>query len=176
MAFELPDWFNVDDYESLTISAKVGTQLLVDFWGESLEQSLKKGRLVVNCPWVIESVFPFANYGTSEIKYTTEMEIIPEKLENTTETAKYLAIGSCRDPDEVRREYLFYIYSITFNPVNPEDGKVVFTCRQPEPTPTPTVTPLPTEVPDETPAALQEITPAEPMANTSVNEVRQTRS
>ena len=170
----------MDDYESLAISAKVGTQLLVDFWGESLEQSLKKGRLVANCPWVIESVYPFANYGTSEIKYTTEMEKIPEKVENTTETAKYLAIGSCLDPDEARddfkREYIFYLYSITFNPVNPEDGKVVFTCRQPEPTSTPTVTPLPTEVPDEAPAASQEITPAEPMANTSVNEVRQTRS
>ena len=113
MAFELPDWFNVDDYASFTISAKVGTQLLVDFWGESLEQSLKKGRLVANGSGVIGSVFPFANYGTSEIKYTTEMEKIPEKLENATETAKYLAIGS-------------------FNPVNPEDGKVVFTCRQPE--------------------------------------------
>ena len=136
VAFELPDWFNVDDYASFTISAKVGTQLLVDFWGESLEQSLKKGRLVANGSGVIGSVFPFANYGTSEIKYTTEMEKIPEKLENATETAKYLAIGSCLDPDETRddfkREYLFYLYSINFNPVNPEDGKVVFTCRQPE--------------------------------------------
>ena len=116
MAFELPDWFNVDDYASFTISAKVGTQLLVDFWGESLEQSLKKGRLVANGSGVIGSVFPFANYGTSEIKYTTEMEKIPEKLENATETAKYLAIGSCLDPDETRddfkREYLFYLYSI----------------------------------------------------------------
>lgn len=178
MAFELPDWFNVDDYASFTISAKVGTQLLVDFWGESLEQSLKKGRLVANGSGVIGSVFPFANYGTSEIKYTTEMEKIPEKLENATETAKYLAIGSCLDPDETRddfkREYLFYLYSINFNPVNPEDGKVVFTCRQPEPTPTPTVAPSPTGVPDETPAASQEITPAEPTSNTFVDEVRQT--
>lgn len=56
----------------------------------------------------------------------------------------------------------------------PEDGKVVFTCRQPEPTPTPTVAPSPTEVPDETPAASQEITPAEPTSNTFVDEVRQT--
>ena len=178
VAFELPDWFNVDDYASLTISAKVGTQLLVDFWGESLEQSLKKGRLVANCSSVTGAVYPFGNYGTSEIKYTTEMEEIPEKLENTTETAKYLAIGSCLDPDEAQddfnRDYLFYLYSITFNPVNPEDGKVVFTCRQPEPTPTPTVTPLPTEIPDETPAASPEITPAEPTANTAVDEVRQT--
>lgn len=178
VAFELPDWFNVDDYASLTISAKVGTQLLVDFWGESLEQSLKKGRLVANCPWVIESVYPFANMGTSEIKYATEMKEIPESTENGTETAKYLAFGSCFDPDETRdnfnRDYLFYLYSITFNPVNPEDGKVVFTCRQPEPTPTPTVTPSPTEIPDETPAASPEITPAEPTANTSVDEVRQT--
>ena len=177
VVFELPDWFNVDDYASLTISAKVGTELLVDFWGESLEQSLKKGRLVANCSPVTGSVYPFANYGTSEIKYTTEMEKIPEKQENAIETAKYLAIGSCLDPDEAhdfKREYIFYLYSITFNPVNPEDGKVVFTCRQPEPTPTPTVTPPPTEVPDETPAASQEITPAEPTSNTFVDEVRQT--
>lgn len=59
-----------------------------------------------------------------------------QSLANATETAKYLAIGSCLDPDETRddfkREYLFYLYSINFNPVNPEDGKVVFTCRQPE--------------------------------------------
>ena len=178
VAFELPDWFNVDDYASLTISAKVGTQLLVDFWGESLEQSLKKGRLVAQCNPVKGSVYPFANMGTSEIKYATEMKEIPESAENGTETAKYLAFGSCFDPDETRdnfnRDYLFYLYSITFNPVNPEDGKVVFTCRQPEPTPTPTVTPSPTEVPDETPAVSPEITPAEPTANTSVDEVRQT--
>lgn len=51
---------------------------------------------------------------------------------------------------------------------------MVFTCRQPEPTPTPTVAPSPTGVPDETPAASQEITPAEPTSNTFVDEVRQT--
>lgn len=47
----------MDDYASFTISAKVGTQLLVDFWGESLEQSLKKGRLVANGSGVIGSCF-----------------------------------------------------------------------------------------------------------------------
>ena len=42
-------------------------------------------------------------------------------------------------------------------------------------TPTPTVTPPPTEVPDETPAASQEITPAEPTSNAPLSmRVRQT--
>lgn len=88
--------------------------------------------------------------------------------------ARYLTIGSICYPEDVENNYLFYLYSITFNPLNPEDGKVVFTCRQPEPTPTPTVAPSPTGVPDETPAASQEITPAEPTSNTFVDEVRQT--
>ena len=44
VAFELPDWFNVDDYASFTISAKVGTQLLVDFWGTILERGKAGGK------------------------------------------------------------------------------------------------------------------------------------
>ena len=175
VAFALPDWLNVDDYASFTIGAKVGTMLMVDFWGESLEREMENGMMT---PETGGNMLKWSRYLFSDssnlMRYETEMGEILENKENVTEPARYLTIGSTCYPEDAGNNYLFYIYSITFNPVNPEDGKVVFTCRQPEPTPTPTVTPLPTEVPDETPAASQEITPAEPMANTSVNEVRQT--
>ncbi len=175
VAFELPNWFNVDDYVSFTIGAKVGTKLMIDFWGESLEREMENGMMTPETGYNMlkRSIYLFSP-SSKQLRYETEIGEILENKENVTEPARYLTIGSICYPEDVENNYLFYLYSITFNPVNPEEGKVVFTCRQPEPTPTPAVTPLPTEIPDETPAASPEITPAEPTANTAVDEVRQT--
>ena len=107
----------------------------------------------------------------ANLKYGTETTAI--KGEDALSGSKYITIGTCKYPEEAEeagREYVFYLYSITFHPSSDEDEKIVLTCKQPDivqPTLEPSATPEPSVVPEtyQTPAAF---TTSKPSATPAV--------
>lgn len=155
VAFELPEDMDLSQYSSVSIKAKVGSQLMVDFADETLLANMENGMLL-NAEYTMtaEEMYPFFFDGSegANLKYGTETTAI--KGEDALSGSKYITIGTCKYPEEAEeagREYVFYLYSITFHPSSDEDEKIVLTCKQPDivqPTLEPSATPEPSAAPE----------------------------
>ena len=155
VAFELPEDMDLSQYSSVSIKAKVGSQLMVDFADETLLANMENGMLL-NAEYTMtaEERYPFFFDGSegANLKYGTETTAI--KGEDALSGSKYITIGTCKYPEEAEeagREYVFYLYSITFHPSSDEDEKIVLTCKQPDivqPTLEPSATPEPSAAPE----------------------------
>ncbi len=153
VAFKLPVQIRAQDYATVSIKAKVGVQLMFDLWDEELtmENGYAFGTTIVDC------TYPFWYPDDDDpIKFGTEDVGICNNNNNISDTGKkasYMSIGICQKPEEAEsygRERIFYIYSITFNPLASDTKKLVFESKMPEEeTPavsqTPSATPQPTE-------------------------------
>lgn len=150
MVFELPEDMDLSQYSSVSIKAKVGSQLMVDFADETLLANMENGMLLnADYTMTAEEMYPFFFDGSegANLKYGTETTVI--KGEDALSGSKYITIGTCKYPEEAEeagREYVFYLYSITFHPSSDEDEKIVLSCKQPDivqPTLEPSATPEP---------------------------------
>lgn len=151
VAFKLPEQIRAQDYATVSIKAKVGVQLMFDLWDEELtmENGYAVGTTIVDC------TYPFGYPDDDDpIKFGTEdVGIYNNNISDTGKKASYMSIGICQKPEEAEsygRERIFYIYSITFNPLASDTKKLVFESKMPEEeTPavsqTPSATPQPTE-------------------------------
>lgn len=151
VAFKLPEQIRAQDYATVSIKAKVGVQLMFDLWDEELtmENGYAVGTSIVDC------TYPFWYPNDDDpIKFGTEdVGIYNNNISDTGKKASYMSIGICQKPEEAEsygRERIFYIYSITFNPLASDTKKLVFESKMPEEeTPavsqTPSATPQPTE-------------------------------
>lgn len=151
VAFKLPEQICAQDYATVSIKAKVGVQLMFDLWDEELtmENGYAVGTSIVDC------TYPFWYPNDDDpIKFGTEdVGIYNNNISDTGKKASYMSIGICQKPEEAEsygRERIFYIYSITFNPLASDTKKLVFESKMPEEeTPavsqTPSATPQPTE-------------------------------
>lgn len=150
VAFKLPEQIRAQDYATVSIKAKVGVQLMFDLWDEELtmENGYAVGTSIVDC------TYPFWYPNDDDpIKFGTEDVGIYNNISDTGKKASYMSIGICQKPEEAEsygRERIFYIYSITFNPLASDTKKLVFESKMPEEeTPavsqTPSATPQPTE-------------------------------
>ena len=151
VAFKLPEQMRAQDYATVSIKAKVGVQLMFDLWDEELtmENGYAVGTSIVDC------TYPFWYPNDDDpIKFGTEdVGIYNNNISDTGKKASYMSIGICQKPEEAEsygRERIFYIYSITFNPLASDTKKLVFESKMPEEeTPavsqTPSATPQPTE-------------------------------
>lgn len=151
VAFKLPEQIRAQDYATVSIKAKVGVQLMFDLWDEELtmENGYAFGTTIVDC------TYPFWYPDDDDpIKFGTEdVGIYNNNISDTGKKASYMSIGICQKPEEAEsygRERIFYIYSITFNPLASDTKKLVFESKMPEEeTPavsqTPSATPKPTE-------------------------------
>lgn len=151
VAFKLPEQIRAQDYATVSIKAKVGVQLMFDLWDEELtmENGYAFGTTIVDC------TYPFGYPDDDDpIKFGTEdVGIYNNNISDTGKKASYMSIGICQKPEEAEsygRERIFYIYSITFNPLASDTKKLVFESKMPEEeTPavsqTPSATPQPTE-------------------------------
>ena len=151
VAFKLPEQIRAQDYATVSIKAKVGVQLMFDLWDEELtmENGYAVGTSIVDC------TYPFWYPNDDDpIKFGTEdVGIYNTNISDTGKKASYMSIGICQKPEEAEsygRERIFYIYSITFNPLASDTKKLVFESKMPEEeTPavsqTPSATPQPTE-------------------------------
>lgn len=151
VAFKLPEQIRAQDYATVSIKAKVGVQLMFDLWDEELtmENGYAFGTTIVDC------TYPFWYPDDDDpIKFGTEdVGIYNNNISDTGKKASYMSIGICQKPEEAEsygRERIFYIYSITFNPLASDTKKLVFESKMPEEeTPavsqTPSATPQPTE-------------------------------
>ncbi len=155
VAFELPEDMDLSQYSSVSIKAKVGSQLMVDFADETLLANMENGMLLnADYTMTAEEMYPFFFDGSegANLKYGTETTAI--KGEDALSGSKYITIGTCKYPEEAEeagREYVFYLYSITFHPSSDEDEKIVLTCKQPDivqPTLEPSATPEPSAAPE----------------------------
>lgn len=155
VAFELPEDMDLSQYSSVSIKAKVGSQLMVDFADETLLANMENGMLLsADYTMTAEEMYPFFFDGSegANLKYGTETKAIKEK--NALSGSRYITIGTCKYPEEAEeagREYVFYLYSITFHPSSDEDEKIVLTCKQPDivqPTLEPSATPEPSAAPE----------------------------
>ena len=152
VAFKLPEQIRAQDYATVSIKAKVGVQLMFDLWDEELtmENGYAVGTSIVDC------TYPFWYPNDDDpIKFGTEdVGIYNNNISDTGKKASYMSIGICQKPEEAEsygRERIFYIYSITFNPLASDTKKLVFESKMPEEeTPavsqTPSATPQPTEM------------------------------
>lgn len=154
VAFELPKDMNLSQYSSVSIKAKVGSQLMIDFADETLLANMENGMLLsTDYTMTAEAMYPFFFDGSegANLKYGTEATAI--KGEDALSGSRYITIGTCNYPEEAEeagREYVFYLYSITFHPSSDEDEKIVLTCKQPDivqPTLEPSATPEPSAAP-----------------------------
>lgn len=154
VAFELPADMDLSQYSSVSIKAKVGSQLMIDFADETLLANMENGMLLsADYTMTAEEMYSFLFDGSegANLKYGTETTAIKEK--NALSSSRYITIGTCNYPEEAEeagREYVFYLYSITFHPSSDEDEKIVLTCRQQdivEPTLEPSATPEPSAAP-----------------------------
>ena len=151
VAFKLPEQIRAQDYATVSIKAKVGVQLMFDLWDEELtmENGYAVGTSIVDC------TYPFWYPNDDDpIKFGTEdVGIYNNNISDTGKKASYMSIGICQKPEEAEsygRERIFYIYSITFNPLASDTKRLVFESKMPEEeTPavsqTPSATPQPTE-------------------------------
>lgn len=152
VAFKLPEQIRAQDYATVSIKAKVGVQLMFDLWDEELtmENGYAGGTTIVDCTYP----FWYPN-DDDQIKYGTEdVEIYNNYISDTGKKASYMSIGICYKPEEAEfcgREKIFYIYSITFNPLTSDTKKLVFESKMPEETPTASPESTPTPQPTETP-------------------------
>ncbi len=154
VAFELPEDMDLSQYSSVSIKAKVGSQLMIDFADETLLANMENGMLLrEDYTMTAEARYPFFFDGSegANLKYGTETTAIKGK--DTLSGSRYITIGTCNYPEEAEeagREYVFYLYSITFHPSSDEDEKIVLTCKQPDivqPTLEPSATPEPSAAP-----------------------------
>lgn len=152
VAFKLPEQIRAQDYATVSIKAKVGVQLMFDLWDEELtmENGYAVGTSIVDCTYP----FWYPN-DDNPIKFGTEdVGIYNNNISDIGKKASYMSIGICQKPEEAEsygRERIFYIYSITFNPLASDTKKLVFESKMPEEeTPavsqTPSATPQPTEM------------------------------
>ena len=155
VAFELPEDMDLSQYSSVSIKAKVGSQLMIGFADETLLANMENGMLLsADYTMTAEEMYPFFFDGSegANLKYGTETKAIKEK--NALSGSRYITIGTCKYPEEAEeagREYVFYLYSITFHPSSDEDEKIVLTCKQPDivqPTLEPSATPEPSAAPE----------------------------
>lgn len=159
VAFKLPEQIRAQDYATVSIKAKVGVQLMFDLWDEELtmENGYAVGTSIVDC------TYPFWYPNDDDpIKFGTEdVGIYNNNISDTGKKASYMSIGICQKPEEAEsygRERIFYIYSITFNPLASDTKKLVFESKMPEEeTPavsqTPSATPQPTETSSASPVS-----------------------
>ncbi len=64
MAFELPEDMDLSQYSSVSIKAKVGSQLMVDFADETLLANMENGMLLnADYTMTAEEMYPFFLMG-----------------------------------------------------------------------------------------------------------------
>lgn len=167
-AFRMPEGINVSDYKSVTIKARVCSQLIFNLWGENL--TMVNGKTETEVDELVEA-YPFYD-STKMDKMVLETD---EVQFSELGDAVYMGVGTCCTPDntdllERGKSYDFYIYSFAFEPAVAKAKKIVFESEMPTvstPTPTTSSTASPTNAPTESPISL--VTDAPPEKETALS-------